>query len=168
MIWLLQYVASLVDVLRRPKLGLLGLLLFAAALAGFYGWLLLPVSSGLQVALNGVCALALMALIAVGLLLAYRSFDPDRGFLRSLRSPRVWVALPIAIFFGVWIPWLILDHVRFFDGFWTQVTVVALRFFAAALLMVTSVLWWLSVSAWTARNVIPEAKNNDEDVDPDQ
>jgi hypothetical protein len=165
MIWLLQYVASLVDVLRRPRLALMGMLASSAALAGFYGWLLLPVASGLQVGLNVACALGLLALIALALKSAYRTFDPDRGFWRALRSPRVWVALPVAILCGVWLPWLILNHVQFFDGFWAQMSAVALRFIAAALLMITSALWWLSVAAWSARNEIPMEERDDENVD---
>ncbi len=128
---------GLADVWSRKRLWAGETLLLGAMLAGFYGWLMLPVATVYHLALHVLSGVALLCLVLLGALRAYRAFGAPR------RLGVHWI-LPVP---AVWCAWLLVRWVPQVGSLPAEAASAAVRLTAAAALVTGAVLWTWACAA---------------------
>lgn len=124
-------------------------LLLAAAFAGFYGWLLLPVATVWNLALHVLIALTVLSLLYFGALLAWRTFRPF-DLKRAFTAPQFWLAVLLWLALGLWVPYKLIVWVPDFAGLAAQVVSVLIRVALAGALFTGGLLWLLACMSRTS------------------
>ncbi len=122
--------------------------LLAGALAGIYGWLLLPVATTWQLALHLLVALAILSLLYFGGLLAWRGFAPF-DWKRAFTAPPFWLALLLWLAIGLWLPYKLIGWIPEFAGLAAQFASALVRVALAGSLFTGGLLWLIACGART-------------------
>jgi hypothetical protein len=140
--------ASLSRLYAHKLLWLEEAFLLASALAGIYGWLLLPVATIWHLALHLLVTLAILSLLYFGVRLAWRRFAPF-DWKRAISAPSFWMAMLLWLALGLWLPYKLVGWIPEFAGLAAQFASAVIRVALAGMLFTGGLLWLIACGART-------------------